>query len=560
MSEAQSRQILSAGGKIKSQYVIKNAKIVNVFTEEIIDGDIAIDNGIIVGIGNYKGDREIDIQGKYVCPGLIDSHVHIESTMVTPKGFANTVLPFGTTTVIADPHEIANVCGLRGLDFMIEESKNLPLNIYYMLPSCVPAVYFENNGGPLKAHDLENYIDVPLVLGLGEMMDYPAVLGADQEVLDKINLASHKVIDGHSPHLTGKDLMAYRLAGVDTDHECSTPEEAIERLRLGMYVQIREASAARNLETILTGLIDQNIPLTNCIFCTDDRHLDHILSEGHIDQIIRKAISLGLAPVKAICMATIQAARCYGLRTKGAIAPGYDADLIILDDLKEFKVKEVMIKGKWFEEFTGTSDYSMVTNTVNMPRISKDDLHIKLKDSKINVIQIIPDQIETNKVLRDTNQIDDLCKVAVIERHKNTGNIGIGFVEGIGLSDGAIAQSIAHDSHNVVVIGDNDEDMTVAANHISKIQGGIVLVSNGEIIEELALPIAGLMSPKNPKIVKQSVKKLNKAARELGIPDSIDPFITLSFIPLPVIPHLRMTDQGLFDNTEFKFIDLQERK
>jgi len=560
MLERQRRQILSAGGGIESEYVIKNAKIVNVFTEEIINGDIAIDNGTIVGIGSYKGNKEIDVKGKYVCPGLIDSHVHIESTMVTPKGFANTVLPFGTTTIIADPHEIANVCGLKGLDFMINESKNLPLNIYYMLPSCVPAVSFENNGGPLKAQDLKKYIDHPLVLGLGEMMDYPAVIGADSEVLDKINLASHKVVDGHSPHLSGKDLMAYRLAGVDTDHECSTPEEAIERLRLGMYVQIREASAAKNLESILTGLIDQNIPLTNCIFCTDDRHLDHIISEGHIDQIVRKAISLGLSPVKAICMATIQVARCYGLKTKGAIAPGYDADLIVLDDLKEFKVEDVMIQGEWFEEFTGSSDYSMVTDTVNMPRISKDDFHIELKDSKINVIQVIPDQIETNKVLRDSNQIDNLCKVAVIERHKNTGNIGLGFVEGIGLSGGAIAQSIAHDSHNIVVIGDNDEDMTIAANHISKIQGGIVLVSNGEIIEDLPLPIAGLMSPENPRLVMQSVKKLNKSARKLGIPDSIDPFITLSFIPLPVIPHLRMTDQGLFDSKEFKFIDLQERK
>ncbi|HHX60804.1 MAG TPA: adenine deaminase [Epulopiscium sp.] len=551
-------------GKIKSQYVIKNAKIINVFTKEIISGDIAVQNGKIVGIGSYSGHIEIDIGGKYVCPGLIDAHVHIESTMVTPTGFAKTVIPFGTTTIIADPHEIANVSGLEGLDFMINESKNLLLNIYFMLPSCVPAVSFENNGATLKAEELKTYIDHPLVLGLGEMMDYPAVLSADQGVLDKIALGSHKVVDGHSPHLTGKDLSAYRVAGVDTDHECSTPQEAIERLRMGMYVQIREASAARNLEAILSGLIDQKIPLTNCIFCTDDRHLDHIISEGHIDQMVRKAIALGLAPIEAVCMATIQVAKCYNLKTKGAIAPGYDADLLIVEDLEDFKVTDVMINGQWIVQknkikeavFIKENDDSTVTNTVNMPHVSEEDFKLNLNKKTANVIQIIPGQIETNKVIRNIATLKDTCTIAVIERHKNTGNIGLGLIEGIGFKNGAIAQSIAHDSHNVVVLGDNDQDMAIAANHIATMQGGIVIVSNGYIVEELALPIAGLMSPEEPEYVMNVVKKLNSIARAMGVVEGIDPFLTLGFMPLPVIPNIRITDQGLFDSKEFKFIEL----
>lgn len=558
MVETKKKQIVSSVGAVKAQYVIKNAKIANVFTKQIGEGDIAIEDGTIVGIGQYEGHTELDIKGKFVCPGLIDSHVHIESTMVTPAGFAQTVIPFGTTTVIADPHEIANVSGLKGLDYMLRESDNLPLNIYFMLPSCVPAVSFENNGATLKARDLKKYIDHPLVLGLGEMMNYPGVLSGDQEVLAKINLASHKVIDGHSPGLTGKDLMAYRVAGIDTDHECRTAQEAIERLEMGMYVQIREASAAKNLEAILTGLLDKNIPLSNCIFCTDDRHLDHIMSEGHIDQMVRKAITLGLSPIEAICLATIQPAKCYGLKTKGAIAPGFDADLLILDDLEDFKVKDVMIGGQWIEDFSQEqeTDNSLVTRTIHMPEISEKDLVVHLKSDTVNVIQVIPGQIETNKVVRNI-KAEDICKIAVIERHKNTGNIGLGYVEGIGFKNGAIAQSIAHDSHNLVVLGDNDQDMAIAANHMAKMQGGIVIVSNGKVVEELALPIAGLMSPKSPEIVRESVEKLNALAREMGVPDHIDPFLTLSFIPLPVIPNLRMTDQGLFDSKKFEFIDLE---
>lgn len=557
-------QIYAATGKIKSQYVIKNAKVINVFTKEIIHGDIAIQNGTIVGIGSYNGETEIDINGKYVCPGLIDAHVHIESTMVTPKGFAKTVIPFGTTTIIADPHEIANVSGLAGLDFMISESENLPLNIYFMLPSCVPAVSFENNGATLKAKDLQKYIDNPLVLGLGEMMDYPAVLARDSQVLAKIDLGSHKVVDGHSPHLSGKNLSAYRVAGIDTDHECSSPKEAIERLQMGMYVQIREASAARNLETVLAGLMEQNIPLNNCIFCTDDRHLDHIITEGHIDQMVRKAISLGLEPIVAISMATIQAANCYGLKAKGAIAPGYDADLLILEDLEDFRVKDVMIKGNWIvkegtiteELFEKETDDQAVRNTVNMPYVTEENFNLNLKNHTANVIQVIPGQIETNKVIRDLTTTKNLCKIAVIERHKNTGNIGLGLVEGIGFKNGAIAQSIAHDSHNVVVLGDNDLDMALAANHIANIQGGIVIVSNGRVVEALALPIAGLMSAKNPKDIMDKVKKLNVIARNMGVRDNIDPFLTLGFMPLPVIPNIRITDQGLFDSKNFEFIEL----
>lgn len=555
-------QIYAAKGEIKSQYVIKNAQVINVFTKEIIAGDIAITDGKIVGIGNYHGQTEIDIGGKYVCPGLIDAHVHIESTMVTPAGFARAIVPFGTTTIIADPHEIANVSGLAGLDFMFKESSNLPLNIYFMLPSCVPAVFFENNGATLKAQDLANYMDHPLVLGLGEVMDYPAVLAADPCVLAKINLAAHKVVDGHSPHLTGKNLSAYRVAGVDTDHECSTLNEARERLQMGMYVQIREASAAKNLDPILTGLLAEKFPLTRCIFCTDDRHLEHIASEGHIDQMVRKAIALGLSPIDAIAMATIQAATCYNLKTKGAVAPGYDADLLILEDLDGFKVEDVMINGQWVAQkgqvkshlFKAKADDQRVTNTVNMPYVEEEDFHLPLDNKAANVIQVIPGQIETNKVIRDLTIAQDLCKIAVIERHKNTGNIGLGFVEGMGFKNGAIAQSIAHDSHNVVVLGDNDLDMALAANHIAKLQGGIVIASGGRVVEALPLPISGLMSQEEPEYVMAKVKQLNAIARAMGVAEGIDPFLTLGFMPLPVIPNIRITDQGLFDSKAFKFI------
>ena len=567
-------QILASSGELNSHYVLKNANIVNVFTKEILYGDIAIQNGMIVGIGKYKGDTELDLKGQYVCPGLIDAHVHIESTMVTPAGFAKTVMPCGTTTVIADPHEIANVSGLKGIEFMINQSENLPLHIYFMLPSCVPAASFENNGAKLMAADLKSLIDHPLVLGLGEVMDYPAVISAEEYILDKIVLAKTKVIDGHSPLLTGTSLNAYRVAGVDTDHECSTPQEAIERLRMGMYVQLREASAAHNVEAILKGLLESNIPLERCVFCTDDRHLDDILSLGHMDHIIRKAIRIGLNPVDAISMATIQTANCYGLKTKGAIAPGYDADLLILKDLENFQVKDVMANGQWVvqngkvkEELFKNPDFDdQVANTVNMPVVTQEDFQISLKGNRANIIQLIPGQIETNKVVRDVdvthgtyvhNPDKSICKIAVIERHKNLGNIGLGLIEGMGFKGGAISQSIAHDSHNVVVLGDNDTDMAIAANYIKTLQGGIVVVSNGHIIEELALPIAGLMSDKDPEYVMNKVKELIQHARKMGVPDNIDPFLTLGFMPLPVIPNIRITDQGLFDSRAFKFITIE---
>jgi len=571
--DTKKKRILASSGKFKSQYVLKNAKIINVFTKEILPGDIAIEDGVIVGIGNYDGIIEKDLKGSYVCPGLIDSHLHIESTMVTPTGFAKTIVPCGTTTIIADPHEIANVSGLKGIEFMINQSINLPLNIYFMLPSCVPAASFENNGARLEAKDLKKLMNHPLVLGLGEVMDYPAVISAAKDILAKIELAKGKVVDGHSPLLTSKDLNAYRVAGVDTDHECSTVKEAIERLQTGMYVQIREASATQNLKAILTGLLEKNIPLDRCVFCTDDRHLDDILSRGHIDHIIRKSINLGLKPIQAISMATLNAANCYGLKTKGAIAPGYDADLLILEDLENFNVKDVMIGGQWLVEdkrikedlFTETKIDEQVRNTVHMPHIKEEDFQIPLTGSHVHVIGLIPGQIETKQLTRKVdiaegfythNPGEIICKVAVIERHRNLGNIGLGLIEGIGFKGGAIAQSIAHDSHNIVVLGDNDADMATAANYIDKMQGGIAIVSKGVVLESLALPIAGLMSDKDPKYVRDKIKKLNDLARRMGIPKEIDPFLTLGFIPLPVIPTIRLTDQGLFDSKAFEFIDI----
>jgi len=571
------KRILASSGKVKSQYVLKNASIINVFTKDILQGDIAIEDGVIVGIGNYQGIIEKDLKGKYVCPGLIDSHLHIESTMITPSGFAKTILPCGTTTIIADPHEIANVCGLKGIEFMMNESINLPLNIYFMLPSCVPAASFENNGAKLGAKDLKKLMDHPLVLGLGEVMDYPAVTAGEEAILAKIELAKGKVVDGHSPHLSGKDLNAYKVAGIDTDHECSTAKEAIERLEMGMYVQLREASATQNVEAILKGLLEKNIPLDRCVFCTDDLHLDDILSRGHMDHIIRKSIRLGLEPIQAISMATLNAANCYGLKTKGAIAPGYDADLLILEDLEGFTVKDVMVDGQWVvkdhlikkELFTQTKADESVRNTIHMPKVEEKDFEIPLKGKQVHVIGLIPGQIETKQLIRqvDTteglyahNPAKNICKVAVIERHRKLGNIGLGLIEGIGFQGGAIAQSIAHDSHNVVVLGDNDRDMATAANYIDKMQGGIVIVSKAKVLASLALPIAGLMSEEDPSHVKNKVEKLNKLARAMGIPKEIDPILTLGFIPLPVIPHIRLTDQGLFDSKTFKFIDIEGDK
>lgn len=568
-----SRKIDIAYGSEKAELVLKNAKIINVFSHEIIEGDIAIDDGKIIGVGEYLGEEEIDLKGNYVSPGLIDGHVHMESSMVSPAQFARAVVPRGTTTIVTDPHEIANVRGLEGIRYMMDASELLPLDVYFMAPSCVPATYFENSGAILKAKDLSELINHKRVLGLGELMDYPGVILKYDDIIDKIELAHRhgKIIDGHAPEVSGKELSGYVAAGVLTEHECSTVDEMLERLRLGMYILIRQGSAARNLEELIKGLTSEN--MRRCLFCTDDKHPEDILTDGHIDNNIRLAIKKGIDPISAVRMATINAAECYGLKNKGAIAPGYDADLLIIDDLEKFNVIQVFKNGKLVGEnklplFDVTEvDNTKVTDTVNIDVIKENDIKINLDSDKVKVIKLSTHSLVTECVVKKVKVCDgafeydknaDILKLAVIERHKNTGNIGIGLVEGFELKNGAIASTIAHDSHNVIVIGDNDRDICLAINEVARVGGGIAISSNEKVVETLKLPIAGLMSDESMEMVNEKLKTMLRIAYDdLNVSKDIDPFMTLSFLALPVIPEIKLTDMGLFDVTKFEFTTLE---
>ena len=570
MKEALKARIDLAAGRVMPQLVLKNARIVNVFSHEIIDGDVALHDGKIVGIGNYEGIEEIDLEGKYVAPGLIDGHVHIESSMVSPAEFARAIVPRGTTTIIADPHEIANVRGLKGIEYILEASEGIPLNVYVMLPSCVPATFFENSGAVLNAESLSTLLQHKRVLGLGELMDYPGVIAAEDGILDKILMAGDRVIDGHGPNIQGKALNAYAAAGVKTEHECSTVEEMLDRLRLGMYILIREGSAARNLETLVRAVTKEN--LRRCLFCTDDKHPEDILVGGHIDNNLRLAVKNGLDPISAIQMATINAAECYGLKGIGAIAPGYSADLIVLQDLKDFNPLMVFKEGRLVAENKQplfripSSDYSAVVDTVNIQEINQEMLEIKVASDIVNVIKLQPHSLLTEKVVRRIyveegkfrfHRSLDILKLAVIERHRATGNIGLGLVEDFQLKGGAIASTIAHDSHNLIVIGDNDEDMLLAIEEVSRIGGGITICSKGSVLMTLELCIGGLISNSSMEEVNSKLKSmLDIAYNQLGVSRKIDPFMTLSFLALPVIPEIKLTDMGLFDVNRFGYIDL----
>lgn len=561
-----------AYGRIKPELVLKNAKIVNVFSHEIIDGDIAINQGKIVGVGTYTGKEEIDLEGKFVAPGLVDGHVHIESSMVSPTQFAKAIVPRGTTTIIADPHEIANVKGVEGIKYMLEASEGLPLNAYFMLPSCVPSTSFETSGAKLLAEDLAELIGHERVLGLGELMSYPSVISGDEEIVDKIKLAREhgKLIDGHGPEIKDKELNAYVAAGVLTEHECSTVEEMLNRLRLGMYILIRQGSAARNLKELVRGLKREN--MRRCLFCTDDKHPEDILLTGHIDNNVRLAIKNGIDPISAIQMATINAAECYKLKNIGAIAPGYNADLIVIDNLKDFDVLQVYKDGKLVgenqEPLFEVKDInnSKVTDTVRIKEVSKDDLRIKIDNDIANVIRLLPHSIVTQKVVRKVevengefknNKKLDILKLAVIERHNATGNVGLGLVEDFRLKNGAIALTIAHDSHNLIAIGDNDEDMLLAINEVARVGGGIAIASKGIVQKSLRLSIGGIMSDEPmEKVNEKLAEMLNIAYEQLGVNIDIDPFMTLSFLALPVIPEIKVTDMGLFDVSRFNFVDI----
>lgn len=561
-----------ARGFEKADLVIKNANIVNVLSEEIHKADIAIKDGIIAGIGeNYSGEKEIDIQGAYVTPSFIDGHVHLESTMMLPSEFAKVALPAGTTTVIIDPHEISNVLGLHGISFMHEAVKNLPLDVYTMLPSCVPATPFETSGFDLNSYDLSLLIDKPWVLGLAEMMNFPGVLNQDNNVMAKLELAKSrgKCIDGHAPYLHGKDLCAYIASGVKSDHECTTPDEAVEKLRLGMYVMVREGTAAKDLDALMPVLKTCNT--RKCIFVTDDRHPADL--KEHINGMVRRAVEAGVDPVKAIQIASLNTAEYFGLKNLGAIAPGYKADLLILPDLKTFK-PDLVIKngvvaaenGKLIAELP-ENEALAVRNSVNVRWITPEDFRIEANGSKVTALEVIPHKLITKSVvsevkIEDGNAVsnidNDTLKICVIERHRATGNIGKGFVKGFNLKCGAIASTVAHDSHNMIVIGTNDADMYAAAVALIKCKGGKVVVKDGEVISELPLPIAGLMSDRNFDYVVNKCEELNKTAHSIGCRIE-DPFMTMGFLSLPVIPELKVTDKGVFDTNKFDFIDIFEK-
>lgn len=558
-----------AKGRQKADLVIKNANVINVFSEEIYEADVAIVEDKIAGIGkDYHGEKEIDINGAYLSPSFIDGHVHLESAMLLPSEFAKIVVPSGTTTVIADPHEIANVMGLQGISFMREATKNLPMDVYMMLPSCVPATNLETSGVELNSYDLALLIDAPWVLGIAEMMNFPGVIENDRNVLSKVKLGleKDKKIDGHSPHLTGKDLCAYVSAGVCSDHECTTVTEAIEKLRLGMSIMIREGTAAKDLEALVP--LMKQYSTRKCIFVTDDRHPQDLF--GHISSMVKTAVSKGVNPVKAIQMASLNTAEYFKLSNLGAIAPGYKADLAVFENLKDFNPLLVFKNGKVVaENGKMTVDLKDLTpppirGSVNIKYLYKEDLQIPAKSDKIKVINVIEKQLITTKsiekakienglIVSDTQ--NDILKIAVIERHRASGNIGLGFVKGFGLKSGAIASTVAHDSHNMIVIGTNDDDMYYAAVELVKSQGGKVVVENGKTLAKLELPIAGLMSNKPSEEVISQLKVLNEAVKQINCKIN-DPFMSMAFLSLAVIPELKITDKGLIDVCEFKQTDL----
>ncbi|MDX9917148.1 MAG: adenine deaminase [Gudongella sp.] len=565
------RRIDVAKGKIKAELVLKNCKIVNVFTHTITEGDIAIDSGMVVGIGDYDGEINKDVDGGFVAPGFIDSHMHLESAMVTPEQLASVVVPMGTTTIITDPHEIANVCGIEGIRFMMDSTKNLPLNVLFMIPSCVPSSEFETSGARIEAEDISRLIDDDRVLGLGEMMDYPGLLDGNHDVIKKIDIASDKVIDGHSPEVSGKDLNAYLSVRIKTDHEASYLKEMEEKLSLGMYIAIREGSAARDLEVLLPAINSHNERRTT--FCTDDKHPADILKEGHINFNLKKAVSLGLDPITAIRMATINAAECYNLKDLGAIAPGYAADIVVLEDLEDFKAIQVYRKGVLVAENgefiyeTRKPDTSSVGDTVHIRDITTSDLEIKPGTEKIRVMRMHTGLLSTEMVIKNVNLDEEgrfsckdntgLLKIAVIERHGKNGNVGLGIVENLNLKGGAVGLTIAHDTHNLIVAGDNDEDMILVADRISQMKGGIAVASGGRIQKELALPVAGLMSNEPMEYVAKALDEIsNYLYDEMNVPPGTDPLMTLSFIALPVIPEIKLTDMGLFDVNRMKFVGI----
>ena len=559
---AKQRLIAVAAGMEKADLVLKNAKYLNVFSNEFLCGDIAVANGLIAGVGKYDGKIEIDVSGKLVLPGFIDAHIHLESSMVTPAEFAKAVVAHGTTTVITDPHEITNVMGIDGVEYMIQASQNLPIDVHFMMPSCVPATEIDESGAELDCKDIDLYLDNKKVLGLAEMMNYVGVINGDKNVLSKIvtSQAHHKKIDGHAPELSGNDLNAYIAAGVYSDHECSTFENALEKLRKGQFIMIREGTAAHNLKALMPLLTQQYY--SRCMFATDDKHPSDLLYGGHIDYIVKQALKNGADPIVALKTATHHAARYFLLNNKGAIASGYLADIVVVDNLEDFNVETVFKRGKLV--FDGeVKDFSAPTVDEKLAEKCFDTFHLDSVtpssfkvDGKLGLIGLVGGELLTRN-LGTADKIDvgnDILKIACIERHKGTNHIGVGYVKGYSLKSGAVATSVAHDSHNIITVGCNDDDIAVAVNAIKDSKGGIAVVENGKIKALLELPIAGLMSNAPLTTVNEKLENAKSSAYELGADKSIDPFMTLSFLSLPVIPSLRITTKGVFDAENWKML------
>lgn len=559
---AKQRIIAVAAGREKADLVLKNAKYLNVFSNEFLCGDIAVANGLIAGVGKYDGKTEIDVSGKLVLPGFIDAHIHLESSMVTPAEFAKAVVAHGTTTVITDPHEITNVMGIDGVEYMIQASQNLPIDVHFMMPSCVPATEIDESGAELDCEDIDLYLDNKKVLGLAEMMNYVGVINGDKNVISKIvtSQAHHKKIDGHAPELSGNDLNAYIAAGVYSDHECSTFENALEKLRKGQFIMIREGTAAHNLKALMPLLTQQYY--SRCMFATDDKHPSDLLYGGHIDYIVKQALKNGADPIVALKTATHHAARYFLLNNKGAIASGYLADIVVVDNLEDFNVETVFKRGKLV--FDGeVKDFSAPTVDEKLAEKCFDTFHLDSVtpssfkvDGKLGLIGLVGGELLTRN-LGTADKIDvenDILKIACIERHKGTNHIGVGYVKGYSLKSGAVATSVAHDSHNIITVGCNDDDIAVAVNAIKDSKGGIAVVENGKIKALLELPIAGLMSDEPLTTVNEKLENAKSSAYELGADKSIDPFMTLSFLSLPVIPSLRITTKGVFDAENWKML------
>ena len=546
----------TALGKTEPELVLKNATVIQVLTGELLTGDIAVCDGYIAGVGRYDGPHTVDLQGRYVSPGFINAHCHVESSMALPELYCQEELRFGVTAVVTDPHEIANVAGNEGIQFMLDRSENLPLHYFVQVPSCVPATPLEHAGSVLKAMDLACFTQHPRVTGLGEMMDFSGVSQCDPDILEKLSLYRHKVLDGHLPSVPQELLQPYAAAGIQTDHESVSFEEAREKLRAGLYVLIREGSGSKNLDAIMEGVLREGLDTSRLAFCTDDKHLLDIHREGTIRCHIRRAIELGMPPVTAYQLATIQAARIYGLPDIGAIAPGYRADLVILEDLKQVSVSDVYVGGVPYRDLSLRPPMppvpERILHSVHLGGISPDCFALPEQDC-YPVIHMVPRQILTRKGMLTQDEVSQgltegsLLKIAVLERHHATGRMGLGLLAQYGLRHGAIATTVAHDSHNLLVAGDSDEDMLLAVQELERVQGGYTLVQNGRVMATLPLPIGGLMSDLDVEPLTEKIQELTRCAYSMGVNPGIDPFIALSFLALPVIPEIRITDMGVVE-------------